>query len=286
MDVEPLSVSISEDVTLNVRRWAGPGFRAFLLVHGLSSNAKLWDGVAEALAGAGHPVYAVDLRGHGESSSPPTGYDTATAAADLAALIAALGLRSPVVAGQSWGGNVVVRLAAEHPELVGAVALLDGGWFDPPGWFGSWEACEAALRPAELGDLHVDKLRQLIRAGHPGWSAAAIEATVANLRVGPDGKVSRRLPVDRHLSILRSMYDDLPRAYFPKVTMPALLMPALPSTDTESGRWNRKLVAEAAAAMRQARIVEYVGADHDLHAQYPERVAADLLFLAGEAPPS
>ncbi len=42
----------------------------FVLVHGLASNARLWDGVATALVAAGHPVFAVDLRGHGRSSKP------------------------------------------------------------------------------------------------------------------------------------------------------------------------------------------------------------------------
>ena len=51
---------------LALRRADGPR-RAYLLVHGLASNARLWDGVARRLAGAGHAVAAVDLRGHGRS---------------------------------------------------------------------------------------------------------------------------------------------------------------------------------------------------------------------------
>jgi pimeloyl-ACP methyl ester carboxylesterase len=84
--------------------------RPFLLVHGLASNARMWDGVTRRLAAAGHHVVAVDLRGHGRSEVTEDGYDTATAASDLAALIAVLGWtgdRAPIVAGQSWGGHVV-----------------------------------------------------------------------------------------------------------------------------------------------------------------------------------
>ena len=55
----------------------------FLLVHGLSSNARVWDGVARRLAAAGHEVVAVDLRGHGRSEAPADGYDTDTCADDL-----------------------------------------------------------------------------------------------------------------------------------------------------------------------------------------------------------
>ena len=291
MDVEELplrdgSVPISDGVDLNVRRWVGPGVvpgrPAFLLVHGLSSNARLWDEVVAALAEAGHPAYAVDLRCHGGSSCPADGHDTGTAAADLAAVTTALGLERVVVAGQSWGGNVAVRFAAEHPGMVAALALLDGGWIDLPAAFGSWEACAAALRPPDLDNLHVSALRHGITRGHPDWSPTAVEATVANLRVGPDGLVSRRLPIDRHMAIVRSMWDDPPRRFYPALAMPTLLMPAVP-TAPEAAAEVRARVAGAAAAMPRATIREYEGADHDLHAQSPRRVAADLIALAKEA---
>src|SRR5688572_3906459 len=178
MDVEESPVRISDDVELSVRRWAGTDRLPFLLVHGLSSNARLWDEVAGALAEAGHPSYAVDLRCHGESTCPADGHDTGTAAADLAAVTTALGLERVVVAGQSWGGNVAVRFAAEHPGMVAALALVDGGWIDLPARFDTWAACAAALRPPDLGDLHVDELRRDIARGHPDWSPAAVEATV------------------------------------------------------------------------------------------------------------
>ena len=88
----------------------GPG-RCFVLVHGLASNARLWDGVAARLAAAGHPVLAVDQRGHGRSEEPADGYTTDRCADDLLALTEVLGLvgdRAPVAVGKSWGGNVVV----------------------------------------------------------------------------------------------------------------------------------------------------------------------------------
>src|SRR5512142_360957 len=74
-------VTVAPEVGLHVREWspAQPVGRPFLLVHGLSSNARLWDQVARVLVAAGHPVCAVDLRSHGESDAPPGGYDTATA---------------------------------------------------------------------------------------------------------------------------------------------------------------------------------------------------------------
>ncbi|MFM7964797.1 MAG: alpha/beta fold hydrolase, partial [Actinomycetota bacterium] len=81
-----------------------------LLVHGLASNARLWDGAADALVELGYHVIAVDQRGHGQSDKPDEGYDMQSVADDLASLITALQLDRPVVAGQCWGGNVVIEL--------------------------------------------------------------------------------------------------------------------------------------------------------------------------------
>jgi pimeloyl-ACP methyl ester carboxylesterase len=277
-----IDVDVAPGVKLRVRHWPGKADDTgppFLLVHGLSSNARLWDGVARVLAAAGHPAYAVDLRSHGESDAPPDGYDTATAAEDLAALSRRLRLAPAVVAGQSWGGNVVVRLAARHPELVAGLALVDGGWIDLSGRFDSWAAAEAALRPPDVDGLRAEDLRRMLTGSHPGWSDEAIEATLANLRVAEDGTLRRRLSVPDHMRIVRSMWDDPPWPDFGYITAPVLLMPALASANERRA----ELVVKAAGALARARIHEYVGGDHDRHAQQPEAVAADLLALAGEA---
>ncbi|HEY2947760.1 MAG TPA: alpha/beta hydrolase [Micromonosporaceae bacterium] len=280
MDATDSLVAVAPGVRLHVRRWAGGRPPAFLLVHGLSSNARLWDEVAARIARAGHAAYAVDLRSHGESDQPAEGYDTATAAADLAALAGALGLGKVIVAGQSWGGNVAVRLAAEQPELVAGLGLVDGGWIDLTADFGSWEECAAALRPPDLDGTRVSQIRGWLWRAHPDWSATAIEATVANLRVAPDGTLTRRLPIPQHMRIVRSMWDDPPGRYLSAVAAPTLLLPAIPRNDPRRAERARSRVVAAAAVLPAATIREYADSDHDLHAQHPDRVAADLLSLA------
>jgi pimeloyl-ACP methyl ester carboxylesterase len=267
-------VEVSSGVFLNVIAAEGASRPAFLLVHGLSSNARLWRGVAAALSSAGHPSFAVDLRGHGESSAPPSGYDTETAAADLAVVVKELGLDRPIVVGQSWGGNVVVRLAARNPELIGGVGLVDGGWIDLSAEFSSWHECERALRPSNMDNVTADTLRGWLKRSHPDWSEAAVEATLANFRVRPDGTLERRLSIPRHMMILRSMWDDPPGPDLPHVAAPALLLPAVGPSDRRADR-----VSAAAAAMRSATIVWHPDSDHDLHAQKPDQIATELLRL-------
>ena len=129
--VEPSDrrVVISGDFGLRALFWlpaqvTGAGF---LLVLGLASNARLWDGVAHRLAGAGRTAVAIDLRGHGRSDKPDTGYDFATISEDLRLLIGAIGLDRPVLVGQSWGANVVLDFAVRHPDLTRGIVLVDGG---------------------------------------------------------------------------------------------------------------------------------------------------------------
>ena len=283
-------VAVAPGVRLHLRRWFPPAVtrpgagdrppsQDFVLVHGLSSNARLWDQVAVRLAAAGHEAIAVDLRSHGESDAPDDGYDTATAAADVATVAAQLGIVGAVVAGQSWGGNVVIRLAAEHPDVVAALALVDGGWFSPADTFGSWASAERRMRPPDVDGQPARAMRARMRAGYPQWSDAAIEATVANLREDANGTIHRRLSIEHHMQIARSMWDDPPAPYYPRVAVPVLLMPALPD-DPDAAAVRRERIMRAAAALPDARISEYLGGDHDLHAQQPGRVADDLLALA------
>ncbi len=281
-------IEVAAGIRLSVRVWRAaraPANVPFLLVHGLSSNARLWDGVAVRLAAAGYPSYAVDLRSHGESDAPDggsdgtDGYDTVTASRDLAAVCAGLGLSGVLAVGQSWGGNVVVRFAAEHPALVTALALVDGGWIDLSTEFASWEDCEAALRPPDVDGMRPHEVRAYITREHPAWSHDAVEATLANLRVRPNGHLERRLAIPKHMRIVRSMWDDPPWRDFPAIEAPVLLMPAIPDDDAGAAL-RRAKVDKAAAALSRPTVREYIGGDHDLHAQQPEELAEDLLRLA------
>lgn len=284
-------VPVAPGVRLHVRRF-GPVPRAgspvFLLVHGLASNARLWDGVAARLAEHGHTAVAVDLRGHGESDRPDDGYAVADVACDLARLCAAAGLENPVVAGQSWGGNIVLELAARHPRLPRAVALVDGGWIHLSDVFAAFDDCWSALAPPVFTGLAASTLRQRFRQFHADWPDSGIDAAMANFTVRPDGTVQARFSRERHRAALRGLWEHRPREVYARVDVPVLLMPAHgpePAADLardpkdQRTTRNRALVREAEAALPRARIRWYPGADHDLHAQHPKQVAADLESL-------
>jgi pimeloyl-ACP methyl ester carboxylesterase len=278
-------VEVAPGVRLGVRAWTAgrPADPPYLLVHGLASNARVWDGVGERLAAAGHPAYAVDLRGHGVSDRPAEGNDTRTAAADVLAVADALGLARPVLAGQSWGGNVALDLAARWPDRVGALALVDGGWLHLADAFPTFEQCWAALAPPRLPAAPMATVRDRIHAFHPGWPDSGVDGTLGNFEELPDGTARIRLGRDRHESILRSLWEHRPRELYPLVTVPTLLLPA-GHLEPGGSRLGAERVEEALAGLRRATVHWYDGGDHDLHAQHPGQVAADLLEL-GRAQP-
>jgi pimeloyl-ACP methyl ester carboxylesterase len=248
----------------------------FVLVHGLASNARLWDGVAELLHAAGHTVVVIDQRGHGLSDAPDAGYDLDTAVADLLSLISALELDRPVLAGQSWGGNVVLELGWRQPDAVRGIACVDGGVIELSQAFPSWEDCLAALTPPALDHLTLAELETRIRKGVPHFSDRAVAAYLACFSTRPDGTIQARLTRNRHLSILRSLWEHRPSTRWASLKTPTLLL--LADSGDES-RTSRKRSAEAAAlaAGGAVRSVWFSPGHHDLHLESPERVAGLLM---------
>lgn len=279
-------VEVAPGVSLHVAERPGEeaehpgGGLAFLLVHGLASNLRLWDGVAAGLAAHGRHVVAVDLRGHGRSDKPDTGYDVGTVAADLAALIDRLGLDRPWVVGQSWGANVVLELAWIRPESVGCVACVDGGWIELADRFEDWEACLGHLAPPRLAGMRAEAVERQLRITHPDWPEAGIQGTLACFEVRADGTVAPWLTAERHLAVLRGLWHHRPSTRYPELRAPVLLIPAHRPGCGEEGETG-PAVARAELGLTSSRTVWLEG-DHDLHAHRPDEVVGALLAAEQE----
>ncbi len=273
----PRSFTVAPGVTLAGYDWTLPdaGARGVVLVHGLASNARLWDGVARHLAAAGHPVVAIDQRGHGRSDKPDDGYDMTTVADDLAAVVRATGWDRPIAVGQSWGGNVVIELAAAHPGLTAGVACVDGGFIDLAGRFPDWADCATALAPPKLVGLPASRLEAAMRSSHPDWPAEGLAGAMANFEVRPDGSIAPWLTFDRHMAVLRGMWEHRPHERATELTEPVLWLPA-DSGDVAWTHDKREALADIERQLRRTRTVWFSPADHDVHAQHPDRVAAAL----------
>lgn len=283
MDHVPTSVLVDVDgVHLHTLAWEpvapDPGAPTFLLVHGLASNAQLWGGIGSRLASSGHRVVAVDQRGHGLSAKVDDGYDFATLAADLLAVIDAHDLGRPVAVGQSWGGNVVVELAARHGDRVTAIACVDGGAIDLSSQFPDKATMLAALTPPRLVGMQRADLETGLRQRAAHWPEAGIRGQLANFLRRPDGSVAPHLALDRHLHILDHLWDHHPTERWGAVPVAALLLPVRGSLGPAAAK--RDAVTAAAEANPRVRVT-WLDGDHDVHAERPDDVARLLLdFLA------
>lgn len=278
---------VLDSLTLRVLRWnaipdpdrADNRLPPFLLVHGLASNARLWDGMGRRLALAGRSSVAVDLRGHGRSDKPDGGFDFETVAGDLVQLIGKLGLERPIVAGQSWGANVVLDLAVRRPDLLQGIVLVDGGLNDMRDAFPSWDECWERLAPPQLVGLPLDAIEAYFRTNHADWAPDGLEGSLGNFDVRPDRTIAPWLTRERHKLILHELWAQRPSELWPQLRVPALVVPV----DNGSSDWvagKRSGVERALAAARASGtpvLVEWFEGDHDIHAQRPAELVSAIL---------
>jgi pimeloyl-ACP methyl ester carboxylesterase len=105
---------------------AGTGGSPVLLVHGFPESWWAFHKLIPLLAKT-HRVFAVDLRGFGDSDHKPGRYDSATAAEDLHQLIQSLGIGPVHLAGQDIAGASVFRLAATCPDDIASFTAIEMG---------------------------------------------------------------------------------------------------------------------------------------------------------------
>jgi pimeloyl-ACP methyl ester carboxylesterase len=269
-----------DGVTLHARDWGGDG-RAVVLLHGLASNARIWDGVAARLAGAGLRAVALDQRGHGESEQPASGYDFATVGRDLQAALAGLGLDRPVLAGHSWGANVALRHAAERPGQVAGLVLVDGALVAVADWAGpSREQARRRLAPPRFAVPLTDWLARAgqLDASDPGGPAWVRDFLRAGVEVDERGVARARFRFANHMQVVDALYDQRPEALFPLVRCPVLLCVA---GDEPAGA-KRGGVDRALDLLASAHVTWFEDTMHDIPLQRPAELAAELARFAEE----
>ncbi|HET6274402.1 MAG TPA: alpha/beta hydrolase [Candidatus Cybelea sp.] len=118
-----MQVFADDGARIDVRVDGSKDARALVLIHGFPLTRAIWDAQADALA-SGFYVLRPDLRGAGKSSAPEGPYLMERLAADIAALLDALGLERVAIAGHSMGGYVALAFARMFTERVSRLALV------------------------------------------------------------------------------------------------------------------------------------------------------------------
>ncbi|WP_417495414.1 alpha/beta fold hydrolase [Maricaulis sp.] len=241
-----------------------------VMVHGFSYSLESWDGWAEDLS-ADHRVIRMDLPGHGLTGPDPLQrYSVPQTVEFLGALLDELGLDHVTLAGNSLGGLVSWRLAAERPDLVDRLVLVAPGAYSING----------------VTDQPV-----AVPMGVSFYLTSAPEAMVAAASAGLYGDVSRMdpaLPARVHAlmqtpGVGQALVERLevftlpdPTADLAQVQAPALVL------------WGGRDVmipveqaARIAADLPQAELIIHDDLGHILHEEDPARTVADVrAFLA------
>jgi pimeloyl-ACP methyl ester carboxylesterase len=252
--------------------------RVVVVVHGITASHMAWRAVArELVRDAGVCVLAPDLRGRGGSSRLPGPYGMAAHVADLVALLDQLVAAPVVLGGHSMGAYVAARLAADHPERVSSLVLVDGGPPIPvPSDKDPEELLAATLGPAleRLGRTF-DKRDDYVAMWrmHPAFAASwncDVDAYVSYdiesspSAEAPDAVRSVVSPDAVHADSRELMVDEETRTAVRRVRAPAWLLRAPRGLRDEAERplIPREVLDEFVAAQPEVRVENVADTNH------------------------
>jgi pimeloyl-ACP methyl ester carboxylesterase len=148
-------ITVDNNVKLEVLDWGGTG-RPLVLLSGLGNTAHVFDKFALKLTPKYH-VYGITRRGFGDSSVPDSGYGADRLGDDVLAVIEALKLEHPVIAGHSIAGEELSSIGSRHPEKVAGLIYLDAGY-----WYAFYDRARGNLI---IDSLDVQKKLEQLRPG-------------------------------------------------------------------------------------------------------------------------
>jgi pimeloyl-ACP methyl ester carboxylesterase len=171
-----------------------------VLVHGLASRGDDWAALLPTLARR-HRVYALDLLGYGSSDRPHVDYSIALETDVVRGFLDSLHLQRTDLVGVSMGGWIALKLAAEHPERVRKLVLIDSAGFNFPTTLTADSFTPHNIEELQkLIDLQTDRAphipvfvaRDFLRVNREhAWILKAQFASMLSRRDLMDGRVSR-----------------------------------------------------------------------------------------------
>jgi len=288
------SYLFANQLRVHYLRWDSDGQqRPVLLLHGLASNARIWELVGPHLAELGWPAIAPDARGHGLTDKPDGDYGFKTFRGDLLALIDILNLERPLLVGHSWGAAIALDYAAQFPagpRAPAGVILVDGGVMqldDVPG--ATWEETRERLTPPRLGGMPADEFLNRITTWTSQWGSDEHipQIVLGNFEIGEDETIWPRLTFERHMQIVRAMWEFKTYDLIGRLRCPALAALAVPpqprsERDEQFLALKERGVERAQAALPGLQVHWMQDSVHDIPLQYPAKLAELIAVFASQ----
>jgi pimeloyl-ACP methyl ester carboxylesterase len=256
-----------------------------VLLHGLGATADTWRLVANSLCRY-HLTIAFDLRGHGLSNQPESGYDLATMAEDAVQGMAALGLGKVALVGHGWGARIALVLAARHPALISHLILVDCPHVEPRHWPGmTRERFIREIAPKEFYTSRASFLTAMQREMMAFWSPDVESIVLTYVRELADGRIEERLRPENQRRIREALWDDRALLYYSKIHCPVLLVPAasepqfgkeLPERMEQAAEFaiaKGYMVSQVERTIRRCSVLWMPETGHDIQLQRPDVLA-------------
>ncbi len=291
---DSLVVPMDTGVRIHYLDWGGPApaigrpWPPLVLVHGIGETAWWWAPLARSLRQVTR-VLALDLRGHGLSEAPRSGYDLPSLAIDVLTVMVANGWGpdasgpAAVLAGHGFGAQVAVAAAAERQGAVAGLALVDGGWEDVGRAAGDdpEQLATSLAEPPEVLRSMDAWLADRQAFDPPSWDADQERAARAQVVQRHAGHVAPALGRGALLACVQSMLSYRPDVLLPLVSAPALVATAgSVATDDEAARDRELELCDALGLLRgRVRLVRYPAAGHNLARYVPAELALELAGL-------
>lgn len=199
---------------------------AIFLLHGLSANAIEFGGLIDDGLPAQHRVIAPDLRGRGRTDKPASGYDMPDHAADVIALMDHLGLDRVIMGGHSFGALLSIYLAANYPDRVIRVVVIDAAIFFHPDTEKLLKPSLARLeRILPSANAYIEEMKG---APHVAgvWDNSVEAYFRAELQENPDGTAQSLTSANAVEQALRGVGKEDWGKLVSEVTQPVLLLNA------------------------------------------------------------
>jgi pimeloyl-ACP methyl ester carboxylesterase len=246
--------------------WGDAASPPLVMLHGLTGHAHIWDHMAPALAER-YRLYAPDQRGHGDTSHTPS-YTTQEFTDDIEALRQHWGLERFVLMGLSMGGHNGMSYAAQHPDRVERLIIID----IPPAFdmrrSPNWSKMEAVARDGHHVFATLDEAVAEARAGNPTAPDANLRyRTEHNVRAVDGGLVFKYDPRVPATWQPTDLWPELG-----KITVPALLVLGGINSAVPPGAAERM-----AKEFRCLDVADVPDSGHSVPTDRPEKLAPIVL---------
>ena len=261
---------VRDNVTLYyVDEGSGP---PVLLIHGHTLDRRLWDPVMPFLVDAGFRVLRLDLRGHGRSSRPESGYHLSHHAADAAAVLDAVGIEAALGVGHSIGGAVLLEVAVTVPDRLTHLVLVSPVMPDrpfEPAFMENLREVARAIRSEGVGPAMAGPWARSPLFEHSFSKPGIREAA---------GAITRDFPGAEYLA---SQRDRVERSWTIPDRLGEISLPTVVAVGEKEMPGFRAYAEEAASGIPGARLEVFKNCGHLLPLEAPERISA-IITLVGQ----